>query len=420
MKRQRHPRSRCRRFCSFRSLAAFLALVILILGQPLRSETAEAKPTKPELDKFSSKHNGTLTEDDLYLLFLYEQNPALSKKAPPDQLTPEQRAAAIIFARANQDVILKVHDLTSAPTHTFAEVTQIRHFKLPGAAPKPLLPAGFLLRSAYEQLDLGTDPKPGDKAQPANLSYAHNSLTDQDTWTAQGTLMRPFVPFEEKHPLVGAPYLSEIQIVPSVTFDRLTGSGVAITKQTDSLIFRVGSDTEFANVNMFNLLNGLQNIRLNFSHATDFGFRSQVLGGEADWEPTDIGKALGDYKPLFGAGSPFRYRLRLYLHSEAGSIVDPGRKAALATAADQYARIGFFSQVEIQPSNFNRATLVVSYFDYESLMSNSVSAHLFTSGFTLGLDEAGSVSLQIKYRNGRLPITLDKVEDITVGLGLKL
>ena len=199
-----------------------------------------------------------------------------------------------------------------------------------------------------------------------------------------------------------------------------TGSGVAITKQTDSLIFRVGSDTEFANVNMFNLLNGLQDIRLNFSHATDFGFRSQVLGGEADWEPTDIGKALGDYKPLFGAGSPFRYRLRLYLHSEAGSIVDPGRKAALATAADQYARIGFFSQVEIQPSNFNRATLVVSYFDYESLMSNSVSAHLFTSGFTLGLDEAGSVSLQIKYRNGRLPITLDKVEDITVGLGLKL
>jgi len=420
MKKQRHPRSRRRGSCSFRHLAALVALVILILGQPLRSETADAKPAKPELDKFSSKHDGTLTEDDLYLLFLYEQNPALMKKAPPDRLTPEQRAAAIIFARANQDVFLKVNELTSAPTHTFADVTKLHNFKIPGAAPKPPLPGGFLLRSAYEQLDLGTDPKPGDKAQPANFSYAHNSLTDQDTWTMQGALMRPIIPFQEKNPPPAAAYLSEIQIVPSVTFDRLTGSGVPITKQTDSLIFRIGSDTEFGNINMFNLLNGLQDIRLNFSHATDFEFRSQVLGGEADWEPTDIRLPLGAYKPLLGSPSLLRYRLRLYLHSEAGSIVDPGRKAALAAAPDAYARIGFFSQIEVQPMNFNRATLVVSYFDYESLISDSVSAHLFTSGFTLGLDEASNISLQIKYRNGRLPVTLDRVEDVTIGLGIKL
>jgi hypothetical protein len=70
--------------------------------------------------------------------------------------------------------------------------------------------------------------------------------------------------------------------------------------------------------------------------------------------------------------------------------------------------------------NFNRATLVISYLDYESLISDSVSAHLFTSGFTFALDEAGNINFQVKYRNGRLPITLDRVEDVTIGLGIKL
>jgi hypothetical protein len=295
----------------------------------------------------------------------------------------------------------------------------LRHFKEPGAPPKVQL-GGILLRGAYEQIDLGTGAKSIDKAQPANFSYSRNRLNDQNVWTAQGALMRPFVAFEEKQPPEAQPYLSEIQIVPSVTFDRVTGSGVDIKKQTESLIFRLGSDTEFANVNTFNLLHGLQDIRLNFSHATDFEFRSQVLGGEADWEPTDVDTPFGVYKPLFGSHGPLKFRLRAYVHGESGSIVDPGQKAALAAAPDQYARIGFFAQVEVQPMHFDRVTLNVSYLDYESLISESASAHLFSTSLTLALDEAGNINFQTKYRNGRLPLTLDKVEDLTIGLAIKL
>jgi hypothetical protein len=396
-----------------------VALLTAPSNQPSYAESTDTKVAKPALDKFSSRHDGTLTNDDLWLLYLYEQNPALIKTAPPDELTPQQRKAAIVFAKANKDTVIKMEDLPHAESHTFAEVIQLRHFKVPGASPKAEL-GGILLRGSYEQIDLGTGAKTIDKAQPANFSYVRNRITDQNTWTAQGALMRPFVSFEEKNPPEASPYLSEIQFVPSVTFDRLTGSGVDIKKQTDSLVFRLGSDTEFANINTLDLLHGLQDVRLNFSHATDFEFRSQVLGGEADWEPTDVDTPLGVYKPLFGEGAPLKFRLRFYLHGEAGSIVDPGQKVALATASDEYARMGFFAQGELQPMHFSRVTLTVSYLDYESLIGDSPSAHLFSASLTFALDEAGNINFQTKYRDGRLPLTLDKAEDITIGLAIKL
>jgi hypothetical protein len=419
MRAGRHRCCRRNRLCFFKSLIVAVAFLTAASARPSRAESTDTKVAKPALDKFSSNHDGTLTEDDLWLLYLYEQNPALMKTAPPDELTPEQRKAAIIFAHANQDTVIKMQDLPHAKTHTFDEVTKLHNFKVPGAPAKTEL-GGILLRGAYEQIDLGTGAKTIDKAQPANFSYVRNRLTNQNVWTAQGALMRPFVAFEEKQPPESQPYLSEIQIVPSVSFDRLTGSGVDIKKQTDSLIFRLGSDTEFGNLNTLNLLHGLQDIRLNFSHATDFEFRSQVLGGEADWEPTDVDTPLGLYKPLLGEEGPLKYRLRFYLHGEAGSIVDPGQKAALATVPDDYARMGFFAQGEIQPMHFNRVTLTINYLDYESLISDSPSAHLFTAGLTFALDEAGNINFQIKYRDGRLPLTLDKVEDITIGLAIKL
>lgn len=415
----RHRRCQRHALRSFKSLVGAVALLTVASNQPSQAASTDSKVAKPALDKFSSRHDGTLTNDDVWLVFLYEQNPALMKTAPPDELTPEQRKAAIQFAKANHELFLKMRDLPPAEKHTFTEVTQLHHFKEPGAPPKAQL-GGILLRGSYEQIDLGTGAKTIDKAQPANFSYAHNRITGQNVWTAQGALMRPFVQFEQKNPPADRPYLSEIQLVPSVTFDRLTGSGVDIKKQTDSLIFRLGSDTEFANINTLNLLHGLQDIRLNFSHATDFEFRSQVVGGEADWEPTDVDTPLGVYKPLLGEKGPLKFRLRFYLHGEAGSIVDPGQKTALAAAPDEYARMGFFVQGELQPMHFSRVTLTVNYLDYESLISDSVSAHLFSAGLTFALDEAGNINFQTKYRNGRLPLTLDKVEDVTVGLAIKL
>jgi hypothetical protein len=395
----------------------FIAIYACV-GNPVSAATPQ-KPAKPPLDAFSSKHDGTLTEDDLYLLFFYELHPDIAKESPPDKLSKENREITIKYARSRHNVFLRVEDAkekhTAPGAFRFAEIEKLPHFKNPLAPPKPEL-FGILVRGAYEQIDLGTPPMPTDKAKPATLSYARDRIKGADVWTAQGALMRPITLFEEKNP-PNTSYLSEIIFVPSVTFDKLNGSGIAKTKQTDSLVFRLGSDAQFANTNLI-LFHGLQDIRLNFSHATDFEFRSQVVGGEAEWEPTDLDKALGEYKSLIVQDSPLQYRLRFYGHVEAGSVLDPGEKPALAQARD-YARGGFFAQVEIRPARFHRLTLTANYLDYFSMVSSG-DAHLFTAGLTLNLDESGNISLQTKYRNGRLPLTLDKVNDITIGLGLKL
>jgi len=425
------------------ALAGRIVLVVLIVSCLSHRAPAQQPASKlPPVKNFSSNHDDTLTRDDLWVFLLYKENPTLDASKP---LSLEMRRAALVFAKTQQRLVLLVHDADALGPGPYksADIQRVYGPKQPQLAlptkgtfevavnpPNPMAPRpnnwAILIRQSYEQLDFyNNKAKPQTLAKPAIFSYAWNELKGQDVWTAQGAVMLPFGFPQDQNISTTHPYLADIFVVPSVTFDRLTGSGVDKTKQTDSLTFRLGSDFEFNNVALPPLppldksaSTTSHDFRLNFTHATDFEFRSQLVGGELDWEPTWLDGAIGVYKPLFWTDDPIWFRLRFYLHSEAGSVLDPGTKKDLASIPGDFVRMGFFGQVEVRPKAFQRLVFTVNYQDYESLISGSPSSHLFTAAVQLNLDASGNFSLNARYRNGRLPFTLDPVEDVTVGLGL--
>lgn len=279
-----------------------------------------------------------------------------------------------------------------------------------GLKPKDISLGGILIRQSYEDLDLATSPLPGKKAKPALFAYSQNRKNDSSQWQVQGAIIRPSRLYTA--PAGSQAMLSAVQVVPSITLDRLeTTDTKAKDKETNSAIVRLGIDLE-SNKGLFDL----QNYRLYLSYATDFGFDKDVRALEFDWEPQALGAGIGvfkHYKPL-----PFSYRFRFRAHVEAGKIFDGAGDPDLING-DEFARIGPKIQLEIQPDFFERLTLRVGGNYFYSLSGEPGQAGMVEAAMNVALDSAEHVSLEVIFQNGLLPLTLEETKSLEVGIGIK-
>jgi hypothetical protein len=437
-----------RKMLHFRSVILVLSLTALTLGSSMSTKGQ----TPPDPKKFAIKYKDKLTRDEvIVLLFCF-----WCKKSVfdfPPQIWPQtiELAEKIPFVQQSLHVLSR----NPGPPYSFELVNRITgkteqpeqwQVQIPTSGARPVnIDTGkspgskwkLFARQSYNQVgfpDMWTNGAestsgPGAAAKPAILSYAYNQLKATDTWTAQGSLIAGI--FLHGEPPPGEqnylPYLSEVLLTPSVTFDKITGSGA--TQKPDSLVFRLGSLFEFPGLRLSDAADSgdpalvTQFVRLNFTHATDWEFRSQILGGELEWEPVPIGIEFLPLDRWLALRGPlldqFEVLFRAYLHGEAGSILNPGQKKDLASIPGEYARAGFHVEASLKPIHFKRLTLSTSYEDFESMVASSPSEHMFITGAQWALDDKGTISLTVQYRNGRLPLTLDKVEDFTAGIGLK-
>jgi hypothetical protein len=424
----------------YRLFVIFFAVLTFVTPAPTRAQSP------PDPKKFAIKYKDKLTRDELIVLLFclwckkdasdfprqfWPQTIALAEKIPFVQLhlylIDKRSAAPYSFELVNQ-----ITGKTQQPEQWSVSVLTSGERPPDTTGKSPGYKWKLFARQSYNQLDFSdmsnagnSNSGPGASAKPINLSYAYNQLKSTDTWTAQGSLIAGIL-LHGAPPDGEAPYLSEVLLTPSVTFDKVTGSGA--TQKTDSLVFRLGSlyevpGLQFSGTDPQAPALVTQYFRFNFTHATDWEFESQILGGELEWEPVPIGIAfapLDRWLPLHGPIlDQFEVFFRGYLHAEGGSVLDPGQKKDLASIPGDYARAGFHVEVNLKPIHFQRLTLSASYDDFESMVANSPSEHMFIALGQLAIDDKGTASLTLQYRNGRLPLTLDRVEDVTIGIGLK-
>jgi hypothetical protein len=89
------------------------------------------------------------------------------------------------------------------------------------------------------------------------------------------------------------------------------------------------------------------------------------------------------------------------------------------TEGSGFFRLGPFVQAELKPTFWDRLTLSAKWEEYEALTSNTKSTRLFTAGASIAFDAKEHCTVEIKYKNGRQPLTAEKQETFELALGVK-
>lgn len=300
----------------------------------------------------------------------------------------------------------------------------------------------LLLRATYQDINTIQDPQnrqataEADKAaNPATASFFRNYSTGSNAWTIKASLV--YLANVNSNLLVDG---DRDQLIAGVSVDR-EFNNQSEAHSVDSLIFRLGDIYQYwgksTNCNFGTL-------RFAGDYATDTSFNSLVAGAELDYRP-DLGffnchewlggwrplQGYGYYLPAFGSGALLgtwapRVSWNAALHSEYGYTVRQGNKAQLAGDPNSF-RLGPVASVSVQPFpalsalNLRALTVNISYEYLGGIVSGPNSSHDFkvqaTYPFIPGVQ---NVSLTVAYENGLAPILKDKVNTLTVGLGVKL
>lgn len=376
-----------------------------------------------------SQETPRMTVDDLYVYYFDQKHPDLAKL--PDSVLG--RAEKLKMAGYDPAIIRQAADVQKryrdSTTYTVAQADSLPSLGKPKG---PMLPiiwgepmAGLKVRDSYQASNLGKDVDDFDSAKPATFSFANNFLDHSAVWTAQGAVLRPFT-FER--PAWAESAIEAIYLVPSVAFNRVSGGPV--DKQVNSLVFRAGADFESRGVCLTQSPDDrtatflMLNVRPNFAYATDFSFQSAVFAGELDLEPTIGDAGFGHYQSI-GKDGWVQYRLRAFGHLEGGGVANAGEITSLRDNQTIF-RAGFFAQAELRPNpkapalrdSFVKNFSVLGRYELYPSMTNAPTVSLLTTSLSYKLGEY--FSLVFQYQNGRLPLSAERIDLFTVGLGAKL
>jgi len=246
--------------------------------------------------------------------------------------------------------------------------------------------------------------------------------------------------------------LDSLDFLPSVSLNKYAGKDPK--KQVDSLVFRAGFSSDFEWVIRHGIGDdsvvyrpGL-NLRLYPSYATDTGFRTSIVAGQFDVEPTYESDhfswlQLGYHNGIKGisgvvhAGDDdyknhddFGYTLRFYMHGEFGDVKHaPGDKSNLDVPLGAFFRLGPVVRLEINPYGLSRfinldgdaitAHVNYSYLpdigDYplgrDSLLSAGIDYALFPK------EDPYKFSLKLLYERGGLDLSKQSINQWTFGIG---
>ncbi len=375
-----------------------LLLIFILLAGPFLLESTAQEPAD-----FDRDGNGMLNRSELTIFFIHRLDPSFSKlDMDKDGIITDaemQKARAEMQKFRDEAMNFNVQDVIDFFGEKEAyPVEEIRDYTQTNSRADRFTLGGIQIRNSHEIVSY-------QRANPAHFSYTRDFETDSDVWQAQGTVLRPIKLYAgggDADPDSIA--ISAINLVPSISFDRVSSEG--------SLVFRLGGDLE-----LFGGWLDLQNLRLYASYATDFDFRSDIIAAEFEWEPTLFDIGIGVYRSLIRNKESIEYRFRAFLHGEYGRVNDTGEKTALEDA--DFFRVGPFLQVEIRPEFFRRFTLRGAWTYQAAIDGLPKNSYLSEVAANCRLDQYGHFSVEMVYQNGRIPFTQDEVETLTIGLGIK-
>ena len=156
-------------------------------------------------------------------------------------------------------------------------------------------------------------------------------------------------------------------------------------------------------------------LRVNAGFKTDTGIEKESWIGEVEWE-TSLGP-LGGGGPL--GSLPIAWYPRLFVRTEFGSRSD--ERATLSEDEKDFFRYGAVLSLQLTPNFRNEWDhRFAARFEYSYLWSAKADhdAENLVAGLDWSLDERGHLKLSVEYRNGPAVLEVNRVETVTVGLGV--
>lgn len=259
-------------------------------------------------------------------------------------------------------------------------------------------------------------------AQPGLFSFARDFDSQKSSFGLQGAIAvdvqvtrSPTAPELSKQTLA----LLSYDFLPSATFNRLPSSSA----DNATMNFRLGNQAVFSNQNWLGKILDGEILGAGLSFTTDFEGRQKLLGGDLDltFYRSDI--ALGAFNgiglPMYPDGNPiFKILINAVLHMEGGATLDAGTNINLHDGEGYY-RIGPLIGIRIVPIKVPELALNVQYTYFPTLWGGGPASSLFDTSLEWDIGGTGHYSLKIEYQNGRLPLTLQPVNALTAGLGVK-
>lgn len=267
------------------------------------------------------------------------------------------------------------------------------------------------LRKSHDQYHLDQT-----EAEPATFSYVRDYLHNDDIWSAQGALIRPFLVKEFEAPAAGGLSLQKLDFVPSVTFNRTSSQGSV--PDVDELSFRAGLDM-WVQGGVFDLMVFAANARVD----THFDFNEARLVGEVDWQPILLNPSInGSYKALIP--NVLLYRGEFMAHSEFGQQLRQTQTTGSATAEDDFVRVGPSAGIafRLHPDlrkPFSGVTASLHYRHLWEITGSDESTSFFHAALYVPLDPDEHAALSLDYRWGETEAEHLPIKELKLGLALK-
>jgi len=293
-------------------------------------------------------------------------------------------------------------------------IDEVQHFVYgpPAPASKPQRGEGRLLvRRDYENIGVRNDPKDPKTVQGAVVAYTRDYRNDNDIWQVRGSLMYLLRKDTGLAPTSSNGGVMSWSLIPGFSFDRLSNSNKRYA-DINSLTFRLGSEVEYMGGGFLEA----NYWRFHLAYATDFDFESGVMAAEVQWEPLDNDLAMGVARPIIG--DLFEFRWRAMLHAEAGSVLDAGEKFWLVEN-EGFFRVGPKFHIDLWPLFADGVHLGLDWQYLQGFSGEPDYIRLFRSELSYALNKSGNYAIGFTYRNGCLPLTFEKVDDLTLGLSVK-
>lgn len=293
-------------------------------------------------------------------------------------------------------------------------IADVRRFigGLPASSPPAVSDNGRLLvRRDYENIGVMDQSKDPATVKGAWVAYTKDYENRNDIWQIRGSAMyllrseTGLAPSEEKGGVTAYSF------VPGVSFDRVSNSN-ASCMDVNSLTFRLGSELEYMGGGFFDA----QYLRLNLAYASDFDLESGVLALEAQWEPVDTGIGMGVGRSL--PGGLFDFRWRPILHAEGGRVIERGDKYWLV-GDEGFFRAGPKLHLDLWPLFLERVRIGFDWQYLHGFSGYPGHVRLFEGDVSYALNEKGNYAIGFAYRKGRLPLTFEQVDELTLGLSVK-
>jgi len=295
---------------------------------------------------------------------------------------------------------------------SLGEVTpqRVSHIQ-PDAPPKPWSIEPFRLRKDPEAL-----AKKLKDAEPATAGYYRNGLTSEDTWTVEGTLGALIPLYEAPTSSLSGYNLQDVSLVPSVSLNRITGTGDGSLSEVDALAYRAGISAVIQGTQ--DTFFDLHRFMINYRYVGSLEGGDFKSGGELDWEPMrnrqkSFFNFNGPFQPLlFNAdteGKGIHYRTVLAGRIEAGE----------SDTGETFAKAGGRFGLQAYHTALPRLIAFANYTYLWEMADGQRDFDYLETGIRWQLDDLKQIFIEGKYRYGQVPAKYTDLDLIQLSLAVR-